>query len=91
MNVPIMAWDQGRWLDPNRFLWGEDNVAATSVPYFDSRCGMKFTDIENFKKKFENFWECVLNNKFKPRKYILENLTLEKSAQRMLDIVEKWK
>ena len=34
-NVPILAWDQGWCLDPNRFQWGAPEIPVTSVPYFD--------------------------------------------------------
>jgi hypothetical protein len=89
MNVPVFAWDQGLWLDPNRFEWAEQNpVPASSVPYFDDRCGMRFKDFESFEKTIAAFWDGVKNKSFSPRAYILENLTLEKSAQRMLQIIE---
>jgi hypothetical protein len=90
MNVPVLAWDQGYWLDPNRFKWGEDElVPATSVPYFDERCGMRFKNLEAFDNLFERFWIKIGNKGFKPREYILENLTLKKSAERMLAIINE--
>jgi hypothetical protein len=46
--VPVLAWDQGHYLDPNRFAWGQPNIAATSVPYFDDRCGERFKGLEDF-------------------------------------------
>ncbi|MGI4019963.1 MAG: hypothetical protein ACRYFA_00510 [Janthinobacterium lividum] len=90
MNVPVLAWDQGLWLDPNRFSWGEHKpVPATSVPFFDSRCGEKFTDLNSFHHVFDDFYAKVLKAEFSPRSYILENLTLKKSAQRMLELVNQ--
>lgn len=90
MNVPILAWDQGLWLDPNRFSWGENSaVPATSVPFFDARCGEKFTNISSFHQVFDLFFAKVLKDGFSPRSYILENLTLKKSAQKMLEIVNQ--
>lgn len=90
MNVPIFAWDNGKCLDSNRFKWGYPEIDATSVPYFDERCGRTFKDMEAFYKGFENFWSKVVTDDFKPREYVLENLTLEISARRMLDIINKW-
>jgi hypothetical protein len=90
MNIPVFAWDQGKWLDPNRFGWGEMDTPASTVPYFDERCGSKFQDLGAFYEGFEGFWKNVTGDKYAPREYVLENLTLEKSAQRMLDIVKKW-
>lgn len=90
MNVPIFAWEQGLWLDPNRFTWGEQKpIPATSVPFFDERCGMKFKNLQEFQDNFETFYTQVQECKFSPRSYVLEYLTLEKSALRMLEIVKE--
>lgn len=90
MDVPVLAYDQGFWLDPDRFLWNEKHpVPATSVPYFDFRCGEKFTDIDDFHAVFDTFFAKMKEGKYTPRSYILENITLKKSAQRMLEIVGK--
>lgn len=89
MNVPVLAWDQGFWLDPNRFSWNEKQpVQATSVPYFDGNCGEKFTDLSSFYPVFDSFYQNVLQGTYAPRNYILQNLTLKISAQKMLDIVK---
>lgn len=85
-NVPIIAWDQGFWLDPIRFKYGKPIVKASSVPYFDERCGMKFVDFEEFTKRFMDFFENAMSNKYNPREYILENLSIEKSTDKMLEI-----
>ncbi len=86
--VPIYAWDQGECLDPNRFKWGMPHIPATSVPYWDERCGIKFKDINEFSIKLEEFIENLKLKKFSPRNYILENLTLEKCAKHYLEIME---
>ena len=87
MNVPVFAWDQGFWLDPNRFKWNNPVVPATSVPFFDERCGMTFKDFDAFEKNIAPFFNKVKNGDFAPREYVLQNLTLKKSAERMLEIV----
>ncbi|MGM9477279.1 glycosyltransferase [Pedobacter sp. GSP4] len=90
MNVPILAWDQGLWLDPSRFEWGETApVKATSVPYFDERCGDKFKNLNEFYHKFPMYYAALNHSKFSPRDYILENLSLEKSAEKMSSILNK--
>lgn len=85
-NVPVIAWDQGYWLDPVRFKYNKPIVKATSVPYFDERCGMKFKDLNEFISIFGEFFESTLLNKYAPREYILENLSIEKSTEKMLNI-----
>ncbi|MBS1527503.1 MAG: glycosyltransferase [Bacteroidetes bacterium] len=88
MDVPVLVWDQGFWLDPNRLKWGEvEPVPATSAPCFDERCGMRFKDIAEFDGTFDEFWTKAKKHAFKPRDYVLENLTLKKSAQKMLEII----
>lgn len=89
MNVPIFAWDQGYWLDPNRFKWNSPIVMASSVPFFDESCGMTFTDLEEFGKMLPIFLETVKTKGFEPRKYIMENLTLKRSAEMMLKIIDE--
>lgn len=89
MNVPVFAWDQGWWLDPHRFEWNDPVVPATSVPFFNETCGMSFKDLQAFEANFSLFWQKVAAAAFEPRKYILENLTLKKSAERMLAIVHE--
>ncbi|RZA00803.1 MAG: glycosyltransferase family 1 protein [Sphingobacteriaceae bacterium] len=86
-NVPVFAWDQGRWLDPNRFEWNSPETKATSIPFFDERCGESFVDMDDFTAKIEAFWEKCISGAFNPRAYVLENLTLKKSAERMLEII----
>jgi len=88
-DTPIFAWDRGGyWQDPDHFphqvKFDED---VSSVPYWDERCGMKFRDLSEFKTLITKFVEEQKSMNFSPRKYILENLTLEKCAQRYCEIV----
>ena len=86
-DVPILAWDQGECLDPNRFAWGSPYIPATSVPYWDDRCGVKFQGIHDFSSQLDAFLDKLKSKKFSPRDYILENLTLEKCAQNFIEIL----
>ena len=88
MNVPVIAWEPGFCLDPNRFSWNDPVIPASSVPFFDNRCGVKFKDYPTFEASFGEFWQKVKKEEFNPRAYILENLTLKKSAERMLEIIK---
>jgi glycosyltransferase involved in cell wall biosynthesis len=86
--VPILAWDRGGyWQDPAYFPHKVKFAPVSSVPYWDDRCGIKFTGIEEFPSKLEEFLDKLHQNQFAPREYILENLTLEKCAQKYLDIL----
>jgi glycosyltransferase involved in cell wall biosynthesis len=87
-DVPVLAWDQGWWRDPNRERWGECEVRASSVPYFDARCGDTFVSREAFDEKLDRFLAGVRRRAFAPRAYVLERLTLERSATRFLELLE---
>lgn len=87
-DVPVIAWDPGMWLDPARLKIGRPHVPATSVPFFDERCGATFADATGFPDRFEAFFERHLAGGFAPREFILENLTIEKSTARMLQIYD---
>jgi hypothetical protein len=86
--VPVLAWDQGRCLDPNRFAWGEPDIPATSVPYFDARCGERFVGVDDFDEKLTTFLEKIDASVYSPREYVKENLSLQGSAERFLSFFE---
>jgi glycosyltransferase involved in cell wall biosynthesis len=87
--VPVLAWDQGWWLDPNRFAWGDANVPATSVPYFDDRCGLRFRNAREFPERLTQFLDLAGSGRFSPRDYVMENLTVEKSARAYAAILRR--
>jgi hypothetical protein len=84
-DVPVLAWDQGWYLDPNRFQWGTPEIRASSVPYFDSRCGETFRSAHDFEPQLERFLVRLGKQDFRPREYILENLGLERCSRRFLE------
>jgi hypothetical protein len=84
-DVPILAWDPGAWLDPWRFRYGEQYVPATSVPFFDHRCGLTFTGVPDFDSRLDEFLR--RRTGLAPRTYVLENLTLAGCAQKYLELL----
>ena len=85
--VPLLAWDPGFVEDPERFKWGQPVIPATSVPYFDERCGLTFRDAAEFATQLPAFLARQSAGGFAPRDYILEHLTLEKCARHFVDLV----
>jgi glycosyltransferase involved in cell wall biosynthesis len=80
-NVPVLAWDEGVLVDPMFRKFAPDDFRVTSVPYFDDRCGERFT-LPNFEIAFSKFWNNL--DGYSPRQYVLERLSLEKCAQAYL-------
>jgi hypothetical protein len=87
-DTPILAWDRGGfWQDPAYYPDKVKYQPVSSVPYWDDRCGKKFTTISDFGTTLTDFLSDL--KLFKPREYILENLTLEKCAETYVDIVNR--
>jgi glycosyltransferase involved in cell wall biosynthesis len=81
-DVPVLAWDRmGSWQDPEYYPQRVDFSPVTSVPYWDSRCGERFTSASDFAAQFEIFWENAREARYNPRQFILENLTLARCAR----------
>jgi glycosyltransferase involved in cell wall biosynthesis len=84
-NLPLLVWDVTNWSDRGQ----EYEVKATSIPYWDSICGVSFTDINHLEESFNKFFNQL--TLFKPRKYILNNLSFDKSTNKLLEIINKSK
>ncbi len=85
-NVPILAWDQGFWLDPNRSQWCDRPVKATSVPYFSAECGERFAGLGDFAAALDRFLPRI--ERYEPRRYVATNLSLDESARLFLRAYE---
>lgn len=80
-NVPVFAWDEGEFVDPQLNGDAGPGLAVSSVPYFDRRCGKQFKLLD-LEAEFDRFWARL--DKFAPREYVIEVLSLELSAQAYL-------
>jgi hypothetical protein len=78
-NLPVLAWDQGYWLDPNRPLFEAEPVKASSVPYFGPECGERFIGVEDFALALDRFNAGFSH--YTPREWIREHLSLRTSAE----------
>jgi len=81
MGVPIIAWDIKEWLDQGEAY----RVPATSIPYWDERCGEVFFNIEDLEVTFSKFYATL--NQYDPKAFIKDNLSFECSVKTLLDIL----
>ena len=81
MGTPIIAWDIKEWLDQGEAY----RVPATSIPYWDDRCGEKFYSVDKLEETFDNFYARI--NDYDPKAYIKENLSFESTVKILLDIL----
>lgn len=90
--VPILAWDRGgMWQDPRLYPQRVKFEPVESVPYFDARCGLKFKDLPAFEQQLEGFLERVRSRHYRPRDYVVENLTLAGQARSYLALCQQVK
>jgi hypothetical protein len=88
LGLPILAWDHGWWQDPARIKYGLGEVPATSVPYWDERCGEIFHTVDEFPAKLDLFLDTQRTGRYRPRDYVVENLGLEMMAKAYLRLFE---
>ena len=81
MGVPIIAWDIKEWLDQGEAY----RVPATSIPYWDDRCGEVFFNIEDLEVTFSKFYATL--DQYDPKAFINDNLSFECSVKTLLDIL----
>ena len=77
-NLPIYAWN----------LQDDINNFASSVPYFDSGCGMIVNNFDEFTNNFDEFINKL--NSFKPSSLIKEKLTFEQFISNLQNEFDKF-
>lgn len=85
-DVPVFAWDEGKFIDPQLNRFAAPDLEVSSVPYFDDRCGLKFK-LEDMETRFDAFWARLAG--FAPRSYVLAELSMEKSAIEYLKLYRR--
>ena len=81
MGVPIIAWDIKEWLDQGEAY----RVPATSIPYWDDRCGEVFFNIDDLEVTFSKFYATL--DKYSPKAFVKDTLSFECSVKTLLDIL----
>jgi len=77
-NVPVLAWDNGYWLDPLSKRFSTSRIPASSVPFFSAECGGTFQCLADFEGALAAFLARLAN--LAPRKYVITKLGMEESA-----------
>lgn len=82
-NVPLLVWNVTSM--NQEYGYDYQDIPATSIPYWDERCGEVFYSITELPSKFYIF----INNlqKYKPRDFILENLSINVCGNRFIEFI----
>jgi hypothetical protein len=84
-NVPLLVWDVRTLNDQTAATL--PSYFATSIPYWDNRCGEFFYDKDELEEKHKLFISNL--DKYNPREYILENLTYEKCEEKLIKLINE--
>ena len=82
-DVPLLVWNV-RYLN-QEVGCNYPALPATSIEYWDERCGEYFFDATEFSRTFETFISKL--GTYRPRDYIMENLSVEPCAKRFQTLV----
>lgn len=83
-NVPLLVWNVKDMTQ--EYGTNYPNFTASSIPYWDERCGEYFYEENDFEITFHKFINNL--NKYKPREFIMDNLTVSKCAERLNKILK---
>jgi len=84
-NVPLLVWNV---ISMNQeYESNYNNLPATTTPYWDIRCGESFINYNELYFIFDKFINNL--NNYKPREYILENLSIEKCNEKLIELINK--
>ena len=84
-NVPLLVWNVKSMNQEYQSSYSD--ITATTIPYWDERCGEFFYKTEELENTFNKFISNL--NIYKPREYILENISIKKCEQLFNKLVNK--
>lgn len=82
-NVPTLVWSKGYFIHP---VTGEKIYGKISAPYLTDECGQFFRDSGEFKNILPSFIAKL--DIFKPAEYCKKNLSIERSAEIYVNIID---
>ena len=83
-NVPLLVWNV-RSLNQEEGVKYPD-IPATSIPYWDNRCGESFYNKEEFEEKYNEFTSKL--DTYKPREFVLDKLGIDKCANNFKKLID---
>lgn len=82
-DIPLLVWN----VTSLNQEYGSNypDFYATTIPYWDQRCGEQFTDINELHLLFNKFISNI--NTYKPREYVLENLSIDVCSNKFINLI----
>jgi hypothetical protein len=84
-DVPLLVWNVTSLNQECNSNY--PNLPATTIPYWDKRCGEYFYNETELDETFNKF----INNldKYKPREYVEENISIEQCCNKFIELYNK--
>ncbi len=82
-NVPLLVWNVTSM--NQEYGSNYSNLPATTTSYWDNKCGELFYNINEFELTYNKFIENI--NNYKPREFILENLSVDVCENKLIDLI----
>jgi hypothetical protein len=83
--VPLLVWNVQSMNQEYRSTYPD--IKATTVPYWDDRCGEVFYNADEFESKLELFLSKL--GTYSPRDYIIENLSSEVCEKHLVKAIQE--
>ena len=85
-DVPLLVWNAQSMNQE----YGNQNpdIPCTSVPYWAPTCGEVFHQAAELPLAFQHFQAKLEAREYSPRKYIMDNLSTEKCAERFMELIK---
>jgi len=88
-NVPLLVWDVRYMKQQYKNTHVDKNYPGTCIPYWHEKCGEFFYNKQDFLPTYSKFIEKI--EKYEPRKYIVENLSIDACENRIIEFVKNMK
>ena len=82
-NIPLLVWNVSSMNQEYRSSY--NNIPATTIPYWDARCGEYFYNVKEMEETFNKFLSKI--DTYKPREFILENLSMEICEEKFINLI----
>jgi len=85
-NVPLLVWSVKSMKQEYGSTYHD--ISATTIPYWDERCGEYFYNFDELENTFDTFVSKI--ETYKPREYILENLSIKKCEEKLKELINNF-
>lgn len=83
-NVPLLVWNVKSMNEEYGAKYPD--IPATTIPYWHESCGEYFYNFDELENTFNTFLSKL--ETYKPREYILENLTMKLCEKKLIEIIK---